>query len=57
MWAVVNVIMNHRYIPYEQYIRRLADYLLTFCVPVSPFPSSIPVRVESTIVFHFYPVI
>lgn len=57
MWAVVIVIMNHQYVPYEQCICRLADYLLTFCVRVSPFPSSISVRVESIIVFHFHPVI
>ena len=57
MWAVVIVIMNHRFVPYEQCICRLADYLLTFCVHVSPFPSSISIRVESIIVFHFHPVI
>lgn len=57
MWAVVNVKLNHPYVPYEQRICRLADYLLTFYVPVSLFPSSISVCVESTIVFHFHPVI
>ena len=57
MWAFVNVMLNHRFVPYEQCICRLADNLLTFCVLVSPFPSSISVCVESTIAFHFHPVI
>ena len=48
---------EHHYVSYKQCICRLADYLLTFCVLVSPFPSNIYVCVESSIVFHFHPVI
>jgi hypothetical protein len=38
LWAVVNVIMNHRCVQHKQCVCRLADCLLPYGVLVYPFP-------------------